>query len=115
MITVGHVRDPKFTHKHYPDMGVVIIKVDGSNITVNEELTIPEAIAFRDELTDMIDWISGTTIKSETAEILKKAYNRATVAGSERVTWCDEGKDAYQDGMVMALDLLGINVDGINS
>lgn len=46
---------------------------------------------------------------------LKEAYNRAPVDGSKRITWCDEGKEAYQDGFITALDLLGIKIEGLNA
>lgn len=51
----------------------------------------------------------------EQIERLKEAYNRAPVDGSKRITWCDEGKEAYQDGFITALDLLGIKIEGLNA
>ncbi len=50
----------------------------------------------------------------EQIERLKEAYNRAPVDGSKRVTWCDEGKEAYQDGFVTALQILGVQVKDLN-
>lgn len=46
---------------------------------------------------------------------LIESYNRAPVDGSPSTFWVDEGKEAYQDGFITALDLLGIKVEGLNA
>ncbi len=46
---------------------------------------------------------------------LIETYNRAPVDGSQSTTWTDEGKEAYQDGFVTALEIIGVNVKDLNS
>lgn len=46
---------------------------------------------------------------------LIEAYNRAPVDGSKSTTWTDEGKEAYQDGFVTALQILGVEVEDLNA
>lgn len=53
-----------------------------------------------------------------TNELKKKltdTYFDAPVDGSKSKHWTDEGKEAYQDGFITALDLLGIKVEGLNA
>lgn len=52
---------------------------------------------------------------NDQGEKLKEAYNLASVDGSQITFWTDEGKEAYQDGFITALDLLGIKVEGLNA
>ncbi|MMZ62097.1 hypothetical protein D1872_242850 [compost metagenome] len=42
------------------------------------------------------------------------AYNTAPVDGSKCTFWTDEGKEAYQDGFVTALEILGVQVKDLN-
>lgn len=46
---------------------------------------------------------------------LIETYFDAPVEGSKSRKWVDEGKEAYQDGFITALDLLGIKVEGLNA
>lgn len=48
-------------------------------------------------------------------EKLTNTYFDAPVEGSKSRKWVDEGKEAYQDGFITALDLLGIKVEGLNA
>lgn len=48
------------------------------------------------------------------AQKLIEAYNRASVGGSQSTFWDGEGKEAYQDGFVTALQILGIEVEDLN-
>lgn len=50
----------------------------------------------------------------EQIERLKEAYRRAPVDGSQFTFWADEGKEAYQDGLVTALQILGVQVKDLN-
>lgn len=43
------------------------------------------------------------------------AYNRAPVDGSSSTFWKGEGKEAYQDGFMTALDLLGVKIEDFNA
>jgi hypothetical protein len=115
MIEIEHGRDPRYLYKNYPNMGVIAVKVEGSGFVASEELTILEAISLRDKLTEMIESIADTSVDADTAERLKGNYNKAPFDGSSSEFWTEEGKDAYQDGFASALDLLGMNVEGINS
>lgn len=49
------------------------------------------------------------------AQKLIEAYSRAPVDGSQSTFWVDEGKEAYQDGFVTALQILGVEVEDLNS
>ena len=51
---------------------------------------------------------------NEQRERLIEAYNRAPVDGSSSTFWKGEGKEAYQDGFVTALQILGIEVEDLN-
>ncbi|MDU0329207.1 hypothetical protein RW092_03190 [Paenibacillus sp. 3LSP] len=42
-------------------------------------------------------------------------YHRAPVDGSSSTFWDGEGKEAYQDGFMTALDLLGVKIEDINA
>ncbi|GIO42507.1 hypothetical protein [Paenibacillus apis] len=53
-------------------------------------------------------------MKPEQIERLKEAYNLAPVDGSKCTFWTDEGKEAYQDGFVTALQILGVQVKDLN-
>lgn len=46
---------------------------------------------------------------------LIETYNRAPVDGSQSTFWVDEGKEAYQDGLVTALQILGVKVEDLNA
>ncbi|MMZ56256.1 hypothetical protein D1872_181410 [compost metagenome] len=49
------------------------------------------------------------------ADKLRLAYDRASVDGSLGVVWHDAAKEAYQDGLLTALEILNIKVKGLNN
>jgi len=52
---------------------------------------------------------------NEQRERLIEAYKRAPVDGSSSTFWDGEGKEAYQDGFVTALQILGVEVEDLNA
>lgn len=42
-------------------------------------------------------------------------YHHAPVDGSQSTFWDGEGKEAYQDGFMTALDLLGVKIEDFNA
>lgn len=59
MITATNsVRDPIFMYRMSPDISVIAVKLNNGSFNAEADLTVSEAKALRDELNDLIDWIT---------------------------------------------------------
>jgi len=54
------------------------------------------------------------SVNNELTKQLIETYRKAPFEGRPSQSWIDEGKDAFQDGMCAALDILGVQIEGVN-
>lgn len=57
MIKADHISNAKMFYNRFPDTTVIKIEIEES-ITVKTEINIAEAKQLRDDLTDLIRWIT---------------------------------------------------------